>query len=278
MPNVENALSSVIYQDVLATLALLFGIGLIRFITVRALRRSRLAADDRRRLLVNTRTLFIGLLFFGLAFIWAHQVRAVALSIVAIAAAIAIATKEVLLCLSGAFVRIVSRAFSVGDRIEVAGHRGDVVDIGAFTTRIMEVGAGYSRRSGRDVVLPNALFVNNPVVNERRADRYALHVLKVPVRLDSGWTEAEQALLSAATTECADILEEARRQLTQHQVQQELEPLTVDPVVSLQMPAPDRVDLVLRYPAAAGERARVEQGILRRYLQTVGEKIRVPTA
>jgi small-conductance mechanosensitive channel len=271
MPNMEKALASVIYQDVLATVALLLGIALIRVITVRAIRRSRLVADDRRRLLVNTRTLFFGLLFFGLVLIWAHQVRTVALSIVAIAAAVAIATKEVLLCLSGAFVRTVSRAFSVGDRIEVAGRRGDVVDIGAFTTRIMEVGAGYSRRSGRDIVLPNALFVGNPIINERRADRYALHVLKVPVRLDAGWTEAEQALLDAATAECADIIDEARRHLTQQQVQQELEPLTVDPVISYEVPDPDRIILILRYPAAVNERARIEQGILRRYLRVVGE-------
>jgi hypothetical protein len=102
--------------------------------------------------------------------------------------------------------------------------------------------------------------------------------LKVPVRLDAGWTKAEQALLSAATAECAGIIEDARRHLTQHQVRQDLEPLTVDPVISYQVPDPDRIILVLRYPAAINARARVEQGILRRYLHAVGEMRGASTA
>ena len=64
------------------------------------------------------------LLLFGAIAIWAQELRTLALSFVAIAAAIVVATKELLMCLSGTLLRSSSRNVSLGDRVEIAGVRG----------------------------------------------------------------------------------------------------------------------------------------------------------
>ena len=73
----------------------------------------------------------------SLVAIWSTQVQTFALSAVALAAALVVATKELILCVSGGFLRATTRSFAVGDRIEVSGQRGEVIDLGFLTTTIL---------------------------------------------------------------------------------------------------------------------------------------------
>jgi small-conductance mechanosensitive channel len=66
------------------------------------------------------------LLLLGLVLIWAPQLWTFALSLAAVAVEIVVATKEMILCISGSLMRASPRAFSVGDWIEVADVRGEV--------------------------------------------------------------------------------------------------------------------------------------------------------
>jgi len=113
----------------LAVLSLLLVVVVLRFVLVRAIaNRESLPMDVRRRLIVQIRTL-LGIVFVvGLIFIMANELRAFAVSLVAIAVAIVLATKELILCLSGTALRIGTNAFTIGDRIEINGVRGNVID------------------------------------------------------------------------------------------------------------------------------------------------------
>jgi len=233
-----------------------------------AILRSTMSPDSRLRLLPAVRNLAIALFLIGAATIWATELRHLALSVVAILATLAIATKELLMCFIGAFVRTSARMFSVGDRIEVAGARGDVIDVGPIVTTLLEVGPGPNShmRTGRAVLIPNSLLLTTPVINESFTNDFVLHVLLVPVGVGDDWRRAEKDLLRAAEAECAEFMHEARNYLLRVGPRYGLDSFRLEPRVVVSLKDPDEIELQLRFPAPARKRGQVEQAIIRHYL------------
>jgi small-conductance mechanosensitive channel len=259
-PGARNALASLI---VLAA-------GLVlRSAAMRAIaEHDKFPPDTRRRLMVQARNGTLVLIVFGLVIIWAQELRTVAVSLVAIAAAIVLATKEVILCLSGSFVRTSSHSFDIGDRIEIGGHRGTVVDVGAFTTTLLEIGPGQSfhQQTGRAVVLPNSIFLSQPLVNESFLEEYVLHTFSVMLALDGDWRRATRLLLEAARHECEPHIEPTRAYMHQLERKHGLDTPTVEPRLSIGIPEAGKLRAVVRIPCPAAKRGRIEQQILLRFL------------
>src|SRR6516225_10513645 len=73
-------------------------------------------------------------------------------------AGIAVALQNVILSVAGYFFLIGKYGVKVGDRVQVAGITGDVVDIGLVRLHLMEIGGGGSARpTGRVVAVSNAV-------------------------------------------------------------------------------------------------------------------------
>lgn len=229
-------------------------------------------ADDENRLLWHVRTRNISLLlaFFGLMTIWATELQTFAISAVAFAAALVVATKELIMCVSGGVMRMTSEGFSIGDRIEISGHRGEVINLGFLTTTLLEIGPG-SQRTGRAIMLPNSIFITAPLINETFTDAYVLHMFQVPVRLDEYWIKAEELLLEAAKEVCAPYLEAAHQHLNLMAKRHALMPSVVEPRVIIQMNDPEKITLLVRFPTPAREKGRHEQEVLRLYLGRLSE-------
>lgn len=251
------------------TLVLLVSLLAFRFAALRAIQTAQLPSSQmRRRWIVITRNLSVLLFMFFTIIVWAAELKTFALSLVAVAAAIVIATKELLLCISGSILRSSSDIYSIGDRIEIDDLRGDVVDFTLFTTTLLEVGPGDTshQHTGRAVVIPNSLLLSHPVVNETYTDDYVLHTLTVPLRSEDDWHRAERSLLEAAEQECTPFMADAKKHFERINRETGLEAPKTDPRVSVQVPEPGRIDLLLRVPVPARRKGRVEQAILRRFL------------
>jgi small-conductance mechanosensitive channel len=229
--------------------------------------------EVRRRWVVNIRNASLVVMLLGLMMIWAEPLHTLAVSFIALAVALVIATKELIICVSGAVVRAVSKAYSVGDRIDIAGKRGDVVDQSLFTTTLLEIGPGQSSHqyTGRAIVIPNSLLLNTPLINETFTHDYVLHVFCVPLTSGDDWQRAEQLLLEAAQIECSPFLEQARIYMKSIESQHGLDSPTVAPRVTLQIPEPGKINLLLRIPAPSRRKGRLEQAILRRYLSELSK-------
>ncbi|KAB7627668.1 mechanosensitive ion channel domain-containing protein [Alkalilimnicola sp. S0819] len=232
------------------------------------------SADIRRRWLVMARNLAILLFLLGLVVIWAAQLRTLAVSVVGFAVAIVLVTKELLMCMTGGLLRSGAGSFRVGDRIVVKGLRGEVVDFTMLTTTILEIGPDNfnQQHSGRAIVLPNALFLTEPVINESYTEQFVLQCTLVPLKRDQDWQRHEQALLGAARELCAEYLEPAREHMNQLSRRLGIEPPAVEPRVSLHLPKPDELHLLARYPVPAGRSAHAEQRLLRHYLEQSREQ------
>lgn len=239
---------------------------LLRYVARRWMRETTWPSDELRlRAYLRVGQASVLVLLLGLFVIWAPELRTLALSAVAIAAALVLATKELLMCASGALLRATTGAYDVGDRIEVDGLRGDVIRYGLLTTTILEIGPTH-QRTGRAVVLPNSLLLSKAVVNETFTDTYVLHTFGVPVAREQGWQQAADRLQQLAQRVCAEWVEPARSQMEALSREHGLTPPNVEPKVSLQLEDTETLRLLVRIPTPHRQKGRVEQEILRAFL------------
>jgi small-conductance mechanosensitive channel len=258
--------------DGLTSLLLLLFLLIVRALIVRAIAKNpTLSMEAKRRWVVSVRNSIVFVLLVGLVVIWAHELQAFGLSLVALAAAFVLATKELILCWSGAALRVGGKIYSVGDRIQIAGHRGVVLDHDIFATRLLEIGPGQASHlyTGRVTVFPNSLLFANALIKENPGQEYGLYLLVIPLGDKDDWRDAERHLLDAAKAECTSFMEVAGRQMKLLEQTNLLEAPSPEPRVTIQLSEPGRINLVLRFPAPDRGRSRIEQAILRRYLTAV---------
>ncbi len=255
-----------------STLILLLAVLVLRFLGRRALEKSGLLPENRLRIESQLRNLAVLIFFFGGAAIWAEELQSVVFSLFALAAALAILTKELFSCVLGTLVRSSSGGFFVGDRIEVGSFRGDVVDISLIVTKLLEIGPanGGSQRTGRIVSFPNSLLLTTPVINETRGQDYNLHTLRVTLEDGEDYREHERHLVEAARRTAAPYIQRARAWLLEHEGRFGVTAQSVEPRVNIVLEGATRV-LVLRYPTPAANRSAVEQRLIRHYLDATSK-------
>lgn len=198
---VEHQLFWPIAATILLTLAVLLG----REIVLRLIRRGEdVLSEQQRRHLFYTRSAFNLFLGVGLVAIWITQLQNLLLSLTAVIVAVVIATKELILCISGFVLRTGARLYSVGDWIEVSGLRGEVVEYSVLSTTLLELEPATNGHvyTGRSLVFPNSLLLLHPVRNENFARNYVFHrfVLTTVPGIDAGatrqWLHRRAATLS----------------------------------------------------------------------------------
>jgi small-conductance mechanosensitive channel len=259
----------VLLHNLTASAALLAAVLALRWVVRRWMRDTSWPSDEvRLRAHLRVGQISVLALVLGLFVIWAPELRTLALSAVAVAAALVLATKELLMCATGALLRATTGAYDVGDRIELDGTRGDVIRYGLLTTTVLEIGPTH-QRTGRAVVLPNSLLLSKPVVNETFTATYVLHSFAVPVARSSDWQAAEQRLQGVAQRVCAEWVTPARRQFEELSREHGLTPPSVEPKVSLQLADEETLRLLVRVPTPHRQKGRVEQEILREFLAGV---------
>lgn len=99
-------------------------------------------ADLKRRYRARKFTYYATTVLAGLALalIWLGQTRALATALGIIGTGVTLAMSQSLLNIAGRLLIMIRRPFDIGDRIELGGVRGDVIDIHLFQILIMEIG------------------------------------------------------------------------------------------------------------------------------------------
>jgi small-conductance mechanosensitive channel len=259
-------LTTEIIQNIAVSVALIVIALLGRAVAIRSLEASSWQNDEMGlRWRARIRNLTILIILFALMVVWATEIRTLALSAVAIAAAIVLATKELIMCFGGGILRTATESFTVGDRIEVRGHRGDVVHYGFMTTTILEIGPNH-QRTGRAIIMPNSALLTDAVTNESFTEDYVLHTFAVPAPRDQ-WQTHENHLLNAARDVCEPYLDNAREHMDATSRRLGLPVMNTEPRVTLQLPDADKLTLMVRVPVPSVEKGRVEQEIVRLYLE-----------
>ena len=228
-----NALpvSEEIIKSVLMSVVMIVAVITGRSILLSAHFRSHpdLSIENKRRSLVVSRNITMLLLLFGLAMIWAAQIQTLALSMFAVAAAIVVATKELIMCLSGSILRSVTKQYSIGDYIEINGLRGRVVDINMLNT---------------------------------------IHTVEIPVPIHLDSDEIIGRLKDVLEPLCEPYVPAIKQHLENVQTQKLFITPAAQPRVS-RVPHDDKVyNIIVRFASPVAKRLEIQQAVLDEFLRT----------
>jgi small-conductance mechanosensitive channel len=180
---VRDAMAGNLLMSGLVTTVLAFALILgVRFVLIRRIKGKREILDKEQRRWINRINNGASILAaLCVIFIWAPQLHTFALSLTAVAVAVVLVTKELLMCLTGGFLRAASKPFDVGDWVTIDGLTGEVMRITAMTTLLQEVDmAGKTYEfTGRTIQVPNSKFLTANVENANFIKHYIF--CEVPV-------------------------------------------------------------------------------------------------
>lgn len=184
-------------EDVLETIAAIF----VWIVVERLARRllARVVSDSLPRFQANKAVGYgLGLITLVVVFkIWVREgVSGFATYLGLLSAGLAIALQDPVANFAGWLYIIVRRPFGIGDRIQVAQHMGDVVDIRPFRFLLLEIGnwVKADQSTGRVIHVPNSLVFKNAVANYDDAFGYIWNELEVVLTMESNWRAAKTAL------------------------------------------------------------------------------------
>ena len=213
--------------------------------------------------------------------IWTPDVRGVVTVLSVIGAGLAISMRETLLSLMG-WVNIVLRApYKQGDRIEVNGVRGDVVDIRLLHSTMMEIGGWVQsdQSTGRLVHVPNAWIYQHAVYNYTRGFNFIWNELPLTVTFRSDWEAAREIVLGLAEQSAAILEQQAAHEIRQMSREYLIHYSILTPFVYVRI-TEHGVRLTLRYLCEVRKRRGTEHAlalsILRRFREHGGIELAYP--
>ncbi len=131
--------------------------------------------------------------------IWTERGTSLGTYLGILSAGIAIALADVLENMAGWAFIVLRRPFKVGDRIEIEGRGGDVVDIRVFRFTMLEIGGWVDadQSTGRLVHVPNGKVFSEQVMNYTEGFPYIWDEIGVMVTFESDWRRTEEILAAA---------------------------------------------------------------------------------
>ncbi len=132
-----------------------------------------------------------------------------------VSAGLVIALNDVLKNVAG-WVYILGRhTFEVGDRVEIEGIQGDVVDIRLLRFSVIEIGnwVEADQSTGRLVHIPNGRLFTVPMFNYTTGFSYIWHEVPVSITFESDFDAAEQLVRDVLADHVPDLSAEIRKDL-----------------------------------------------------------------
>ena len=181
---------------ILTSLVTITSVYVLRHIVLRVVDRK---VDDSRLLYQwskgSSQVAFV-VAFLLVAMIWLDAIQTLGTFLGLLSAGIAIALKDLVASLAGWAFIMWRRPFQLGDRIQIGGIAGDVVDIRIFQFTLLEIGnwVAADQSTGRIVHVPNAKLITEPLANYTSQFQFIWSELPVLVTFESDWRKAKTIL------------------------------------------------------------------------------------
>ncbi len=238
---------------------------------------NRYVTDIRRRgQVMAARRLVLGLLILIVVLLNFSDELGSAATVVGFAAAgIAVALQNVILSIAGYFFLIGRFGIKAGDRVQIGGVTGDVIDIGLVKLSLMELGGTGTHRepTGRVAVFSNAI-VFQPSGNffkQAPGTSFVWNEVRLTLAPDIDYRLAEKRLLDAVDEVFARYRDRVMRDYRH---------LERDLNVMLETPKPQSrlhlsqsgLEIVIRYPAETYTAPQITDEISRRVLDAINRE------
>lgn len=163
-------------------------------------------------------------------------------------AGVAFALQEIIVSFAGWLAIMFGGFYKTGDRVQLGGIKGDVMDIGVLRTTIMEIGQWVDGDlyNGRIVLVANSFVFKEPVYNYSGEFPFLWDEIKIPIQYGSNYAKAKEIILSIAKKVVTDLPEKTKKQWEHLQQKYRLENAQTEPMVSI-VANDNWVEYTLRY-------------------------------
>lgn len=271
-----NSISNFIYHgpvkaEIIESFIMVLALLVLRavFLQTNFRRHPEMELEVKRRWYVVSRNITLVLALFGLVLVWESQIRTLALSMLAVAAAIVLATKELIMCLSGSILRASTNQYSVGDYIQVGNLRGRVVDINLLNTLMMQIGPNtlIGQLSGKTVSFPNSLLLSNAVQRDNVLGDFVVHTFDIPVPIHLDSDAIIPRLEEILVPLCRPYIHRIERHLAMLQAEKMFITPAAQPRIT-RVPFDDKVyNIVVRFASPVGKRLEFQQLVLDEFIR-----------
>ena len=128
-------------------------------------------------------------------------------------AGIAFALQEVIASVAGWMAVSLGGFYKVGDRVQLGGIKGDVIDIGILRTTMMQIGEWVNgdAYNGRTVRVANSFVFKEPVFNYSAELPFLWDEIKIPIKYGSDYRLARNLISGVAKEVAGDYARSAEK-------------------------------------------------------------------
>ena len=232
-----------------------------------------------RRGLTIVEYIALALLFVGA---FSNQLANITVVLGVVGAGVAFALQEVIVSIAGWIALSFNQFYKIGDRVQLGGIKGDVIDIGVLRTTLMEIGEWVhaDQYSGRIVRIANSFVFKEPVYNYSADFPFVWDEISIPVKYNSDHNLTRAIILEIANEITGDYAAFAQKHWTEMTRKYAIENAVVEPTVFLQ--ATDNwLEFTLRYVVDYSKRRMTKDILYTRIIDAITRsegKIKVASA
>jgi small-conductance mechanosensitive channel len=245
---IKSWLADPLAVKIVVAIAGLIVIRIIVILLIRSLGRYTRDSETRYRTrkVVTLISYLVVLLFLGIVF--KDRLGGLTIAFGVAGAGVAFALQEVIVSLAGWVAIVFGRFFVTGDRIQLGGITGDVIDIGLLRTTLMECGEWIKADlyTGRIVRVANSFVFKEPVFNYSGDFPFLWDEITLPVTYVSDYRLAREILEKIIREVIEEYSAYAKRAWKDVVKKYMISEAMIDPVVTLAC-TDNWVEFTIRY-------------------------------
>ncbi|MGZ4900674.1 MAG: mechanosensitive ion channel domain-containing protein [Candidatus Angelobacter sp.] len=233
----------------------------------------RYVPDARRRhqFLLVRRIVLWSLTAIIVATAFASELGAVTTFAGLMTAGIAVALQNVILSIAGYFFLIGKYGVRVGDRVNIAGVTGDVVDIGLVRLQLMEITGGPAPLpTGRVVAFSNSVVfqANSGMFKQIPGTNFVWHELTLTLDPKSHYRQVEQRMMEAVNKVFAEYRDkmEVQRRNVERSLNSTIAAFSPESRLHLTQTS---LEVVIRYPVDLAHAGEIDNRVTREILDAL---------
>jgi small-conductance mechanosensitive channel len=163
-------------------------------------------------------------------------------------AGIAFTLQELILSIAGSVYIFLVKVYQPGDRIEINGIKGDVIDVDSMYTTMMEIGQWVSSDNftGRIVKLSNAFVFKGPIYNYSLDFPFIWDEFNLPIRYGSDIELAKSLIIKIASETLSEYAIDSKHDWESVVNKYYIENAEIDPTLAISL-TDNWVQFNLRY-------------------------------